>query len=518
MKASELREIVDIVSKLEDFDLGFDFDYNDILKLSADDVELVLENKNNDNVLVLIQFFIYYNRNKDNEWFLKSLKHIEGLDVADVVTEKIISANSIKEANVIYDYFACDEIVSLFKTKEEWEIYLDELFYWFDDDAIPHFMYFIEKFKDLQNIGIKKVMRFIGNIGDDLIEEIKYLDNPSFTEEEWSNIFDLIYEGYEKDGVFKLVARFKEYREQKIYKEEISKILKYLIQEEDNFNEDLPKFFSITSFEYADDIVKLLRKIKSDDMFRHYINSSNSYVEIILRKYFSTILNTEIIPLQEAYYTLGGNNMRYFNDLVKESSEEKEENIDSCTKIEKIMQTLENICNREDDADGLYQLVNYLPVVPYETWDFIVNKFDLTKAKLILMNYDSLVCFIENAFSYLNRFENISYANLEIIFNLIRLESFRQNDNMLELYELMLKEENQKSLECIYQFYLEQDKKQKQKSRDSMELKSSSIETVASLLNREWDLDMVLDGFDDSDEITPNTLVRSLKYKTIKNR
>ena len=49
---------------------------------------------------------------------------------------------------------------------------------------------------------------------------------------------------------------------------------------------------------------------------------------------------------------------------------------------------------------------------------------------------------------------------------------------MLELYELMLKEENQKSLECIYQFYLEQDKKQKQKSRESMELKSSSIDTV----------------------------------------
>lgn len=29
---------------------------------------------------------------------------------------------------------------------------------------------------------------------------------------------------------------------------------------------------------------------------------------------------------------------------------------------------------------------------------------------------------------------------------------------------------------------------------------------------------MVLDGFDDSDEITSNTLVRSLKYKTIKNK
>ena len=79
MKASELREIVDIVSKLEDFDLGFDFDYNDILKLSADDVELIIKNKDSDNVLVLLQFLIYYDKNKDNEWFLKSLKHIEGL-------------------------------------------------------------------------------------------------------------------------------------------------------------------------------------------------------------------------------------------------------------------------------------------------------------------------------------------------------------------------------------------------------------------------------------------------------
>lgn len=523
MKASELREIVEIVSKLEDFDLGFDFDYNDILKLNNEDVELIIKNKESDNVLVLLQFLIYCDKNKDKENFLEELRHLECLDIKSVVSEKIIAADSQEKADVIYDYFACSEIVSLFKTEEEWKTYLDELYKSFDDDCISHFVFFIKKFKDLQNVGIKKVMRFIKDTCDDFIEEIKYLDDPSFSEEEWSNIFDLLYEGYEKDGVFRLVTRFKECREQEIFEEENAKILEYLLNEEEHFDEDLPKFFSIISLEETDDIIKFLCEVNSDDMFRHYIRSYNSYVEIVLRKYYSTILNTKSVSLQNTYNSLRNNDTHYFNELVKESSEKKEKDKDSCTKIEVIMNTLETIYYSDDlyKRVGLYSLVNALPHVPYDVWYYVVTNFDLSKAKLILMNYEHLVCMFGNTSPFLNRFLNISYDNLIMIFRIMELESFKNDPNKFEVYELMLNDDNQKSLDYIFQVYLEQEKKKEQKKKIIREqigdISSISFQTVASLLNRECEIDKVLDGFDDEDEITPNTLVRTLKYRNPSN-
>ena len=92
-----------------------------------------------------------------------------------------------------------------------------------------------------------------------------------------------------------------------------------------------------------------------------------------------------------------------------------------------------------------------------------------------------------------------------------------------KLKELILSPENYSSLEYIYNSYKEKEKEYDEFHRTKFESNATSynpevsLVTVAELLECDHNIDVVLDGFGDDDEITPKTLIRSLAYKNNQN-
>ena len=92
-----------------------------------------------------------------------------------------------------------------------------------------------------------------------------------------------------------------------------------------------------------------------------------------------------------------------------------------------------------------------------------------------------------------------------------------------KLKELILSPENYGSLEYIYNSYKEKEKEYDEFHRTKFESNATSynpevsLVTVAELLECDHNIDEVLDGFGDDDEITPKTLIRSLSYKNNQN-
>lgn len=92
-----------------------------------------------------------------------------------------------------------------------------------------------------------------------------------------------------------------------------------------------------------------------------------------------------------------------------------------------------------------------------------------------------------------------------------------------QLKELILSPENYSSLEYIYNSYKENEKEYDEFHRTKFESNATSynpevsLVTVAELLECDHNIDEVLDGFGDDDEITPKTLIRSLAYKNNQN-
>ena len=282
----------------------------------------------------------------------------------------------------------------------------------------------------------------------------------------------------------------------------------------DNYDDRLPNLFSIVSFDDTENIINFINVVDSNTLSK-YLNSTNSSNEYLLRKYFNTILNTEEGALLNAYHTLKTNDTCYFNDLVKESSEERKINDGSSSKLENIMCVLEIFDRKNSDNQNseLHLLVEGLPNIPYHVWVFILYNFDLDNAKLIIKNYKYINYIFDEEISSLKCFFNKSYDDLETIFKILRLDSFKSDSNRLEVYKLMLDEENKNSLNYIYQMYYIQELKQEEIRKQLNEVSCVELETVASLLNRECDLEKILDGFNDNDEITHSSLVRTLKYK-----
>lgn len=96
-------------------------------------------------------------------------------------------------------------------------------------------------------------------------------------------------------------------------------------------------------------------------------------------------------------------------------------------------------------------------------------------------------------------------------------------EQQIKLRELIFNPENYGSLEYIYARYKEKDKEynlyQNTKSEPNVTSFNTEVPlmTVAELLESDNDIDKVLDGFDDYEEITPRTLIRSLAYKNNQN-
>lgn len=127
MKAWELKKINEFAIKN-----NISLDYENLLGFEQEDINKVIEaiNKRNMHVESLIAFINWEVYTPNWQLDFEHLEGIENFDIKEYLIKKILTASSKEQATAILESFDFDnqpEKLKLFKTIEEWKVYIDNI-------------------------------------------------------------------------------------------------------------------------------------------------------------------------------------------------------------------------------------------------------------------------------------------------------------------------------------------------------------------------------------------------------
>ena len=533
MKVKELKKINEFAHEN-----GFTLDYKKIVIFDTKDISRILEliDKKSINVESLIKFFKFEISNPDWKKKFEHIRGIEAFDIREYIIDKISNANSLALSKAIYDYFdgECADILILFKDVQEYQTYVESITAEMDDNdntVLSNVQFVLERVPlNLdRNEVIKNVMEYSQRNDLSPTSLRDYFENLEF-QFDINETLLLLLKGYDIRRVSSLLENWhediKNGDKDKVHGSyEIGK--KYLLKSElfsyMEDNKSLIEIFCTTEYEEYEQIVTLLEKVekaKDKELFDQCLKLGSK-------------LSNE-------------NKKYYINEILKIGSSNGDFRYS-------LFALLKNKISEDNKAKAVLEVVRASNKVDFSsrrTTKFII---DLQKVDLIIdmpitkENHDTREVIYREfpkcvAHKKLNRNQTEYYSDLlkrlcslrpdicEKVMDILSLPLVKDMDieQQIKLRELIFTPENYGSLEYIYARYKEKDKEYNlflcQNAKSELNVTSYdpevSLMTVAKVLESAVyfdDIDKILDGFDDDEEITPRTLIRSLAYKNNQN-
>lgn len=512
MKVKELKKINEFAHEND-----FTLDYEKIVTFDAKDISRILKliDKKSMNVEILIRFFEFEISVPNWKKKFEHIRGIEDFDIREYIIDKISNANSLALSKAIYDYFdgECADILILFKDVQEYQTYIESITANIEKKDYVTFQnieFFLKKVPSNtdRNELIKNVMKYSQRKNQSLL--FGTIEWSEFTSEDYLGILSLLIKNYNSNKVCTLFKKWhsdRYYREATEVNESYETVKEYLLKsklfDSRKDNERLIKIFCETEYREYGQIVTLLNKVEESndkELFAQCLKCGYQLYNENIRYYINEILkigNSNSDLRQSILYLLKNeisvnNSAAAVVNILKKANE-----VDISSK--KTAQFITTILNID--------LIVDMPITSenYSTREVVYREFP----KFISFRNKQIE--IECYKSFLNRLCSLPADICKKVMDIHNLPVVKNMDikSKNELKDLILNPENHGSLEYIYARYAE---KEKEYELHELELARPVVELLTNK-----NTDKVLDGFDDDEEITPKTLIRSLAYKNNQN-
>ena len=475
------------------------------------------------------------------------MKGIENFNVREYIIEKITNAPSKIVSDLIYRYFDLNDgkasHLDLFNDINEYQAYMENITDQMAENeelVISNIMLVLEKvsFTDDRSELIKKTMIYsqkkelLPESLNACFEKLFHIElTPYFSE-----ILLLLLKGYKIGTVCNFFRKWHEdakSREKDKVNESYEFVEKYLLEskfsdclEDNNLLMEIFSHYD-TKYDKYRQITKLFIDIEDsedkelfNECLKYKLELSNDNV----RSYIYKILESSNKDFNNSLRQ----SLLY---LLKNKRIDAKKFFDNYNRVLRVVKKI-NLSNTVDgngmDMAKFITSINDIDILN----NMAIKKENHDTRKVIYSEFPKFVI------SGKLNFDEIQYYNItlkrlvclppdicEKVMKILNLPLVRSMDieKQSKLKELILSPENYGSLEYIYNSYKEKEKEYDEFHRTKFESNATSynpevsLVTVAELLECDHNIDEVLDGFGDDDEITPKTLIRSLAYKNNQN-
>jgi len=410
-------------------------------------------------------------------------------DIKEIMFNRILYAEAKQEAILALNWFRYK--IDKFKTDEEWFLFMNNLS---NEFSLCNLSYIIDTFEISRIEAIEKVMKNATKLRTIYLCDVN--KKKRLKENNLLDIIDLIIMGYNVKFSTKLVKQLVKTKQEKLIYDEIINYLKHPVL----FHENLPKVFIDIEISSLTNIIQKLKKINNYDLLDKYLSFDFRKEKIeILNNYIDKITEKEYSKLKESMIMLLGKT-NVFNALTEDTE-----------KLDSVVEKLEGIDVNDEKSIILTKL---LEVIPYDKWINISSILDLEKLEYIYDNNKTFLDIINvlDISFVVDRFRELSLINIRKIFAIFRLKKFnnelKRNYNIDKLFDLF----NEKFIDTSYKKYLLEEEKNKllEYSNITRIDTYSEIELTKlyNILENGYDIDLVLDTYQDDEELNAKTLIK----------
>ena len=125
--------------------------YTNLLNFTCEQVDVVLRNLDRVTIPILIEFFSILNEGK---YDFDQFERLGIINIEEIIINKILNARNKEHAILILNWFKYK--IDKFVTKEEWQIFMDNLS---DEMSLNNLAYVIDTFEDFRIEAIEKVIK-----------------------------------------------------------------------------------------------------------------------------------------------------------------------------------------------------------------------------------------------------------------------------------------------------------------------------------------------------------------------
>lgn len=458
--------------------------YNDLLALTDEQIDLIINNIDRETIPVLIEFFSLLNKGK---YDFTKFEELGIINIEKIMINRILYSDEKEEAilNLYWFRYKIDKI----KSKEEWFTFMHNLS---SEISISNLSYVIDNFENLRIETIEKVMKNSHKLRTIYLCDIN--KKKRLKEKNLLDIIDLVIMGYNEKLSTKLIKQLVKIKQENIV---YDTILNYL-RNPKLFHENLPKVFIDIDIAKLTNVIETLEKIDNPNILDSYLSFDFKREKLeILNNYINKIIQKEESKLKESMVLLLDK---------KDVFEDKD-------KLNIAVEKLEEI---DIDDERNIILTKLLEVIPYDKWIGISFDLGIDKLEYIYQNnktFLDIINFLDISF-VVDRFRKLSLINIRKIFAVFRLKKFsnelKKNYNIDKLFDLF----NEKMIDTSYKKYLLEEEKNKLLERSNITridtFSEIELTKLYNILENGYDIELVLDNYQDDDEITSNTLIKTL--------
>ena len=536
MKVGELKKMNEYA-----IDKRITLDWDCLLKYNQDDIAKILELINYDNAKVeqVINFIDWELKNPDWKNDYQHLEGIEKFDIREYLMERISTAFSVLGSEMVCRYFDFYGQLELFHTVEEWKTYIECV----NDGmaqrpctVILNTQKVLEKATNNRCNLIKMVMEYSQRGSLDTYEISEYISEESL-ENHLESILSLLLKGYHIESVRELFDHLDRDVKDVEDSDQLAEILKSYrtainyLKNSKFFNpikddHGLIDIFSNYYFDNYDDIINLLKEIEDkedkelfelclENPFQLDNSDIRDYLRIILSKKNSNddcrsaliYLWKNRVIADEGFYLSTDNICLVYNAL------------DHTNRMDNISM----------DMAKFIESIHYVEMIK----GMVITDANLATRELL---YEEFPKFIEGMSmsenqvnhyrDWLEKLSSLPFDVCEKVMAIVNIPIIKNMDmeKQNEIKEIVLNPENFGSLDYIYTKYEEKEEEYNKYHRaenppvEATPKKVSSynpevkLTTVLELLRSGNNPVEVLVDFQEDEEITPKTLIRSCKH------
>ncbi len=515
MKAKNIHKLYELLKEYEE-----SVSWETILKFTREECECLIKaiDEKDENAYALFLFYLktYDEKSQFSE---DEFKHLQIENVKEVIAQEVLHASTPQMAANILDYF--DVNLAIFRTKEEFLTYLRSM----------------PKTKNLGVYYSEGINALLSNYEKNRIELIQkyatYYDSVShpiplsrrlpeifiMSSASMQTFLELAARNYDYQITAELSLKWDAYQRANPYRNQEIEAAKGFLMEE-NIHSTLGKIFLEDEMSSYIDIINTVHAMQDCNCINMIYNYINNEVEMpadkqLLREKIREVLEQGDPELMNAFDILLYQ-QSYWRDLLngEYSPDEKNERMNAI--LEKLSY----------DKNTMV-LTKLLLAIPYASWEMIAPDAEKETLEIILDNlwlYQDRVIFdrtrLEETGDVFAKLAELSVETNQKFVQLLDFFSFLDDPRREEILDILLSKEHEPSFDYIFKQYQEQENIRKQ--AQSLEEKKSTLAsdtfqvelaTVVDLLNSGYHADVVLEGFEEDDDITVKTLVRSMKYR-----
>lgn len=542
MKVWELKKINEYAHKN-----NIQLDYLSLLQYKQEDIDLIIDcidqmNRNVESLIIFMQWDL------DNPYLKTTFEHLEGIENFDIrkyLIEKMKKAFSKKQAEAILKNF--DLASRLFRNLDEWKAYIDSIAEKMlkRESLIGDNLTLVLHTQEEDRIDLIKQIMEYSQLIDLNPKTISEYFSSEIIEKNCKEVLSLLIKGYNVEGVARVFANWnnlvkftmihdQDEETQKATRQRINTIYYSLVDYLENStlfcaSQDSSSLINIfdTDFEKIPRFISIFKEIenKNDkELFEQCLECSyldNENMEYYIRHMLDAKdqANDYVVSL---YYL--------WNQGVIEK------NISSQENIERIITALELAQEKDESSMDMADFLMDIPNIEIIKDMKITERNRETREEVLYNEFPKFIKEvplsdpqIENYCDWLTKLSTLPKDVCEKVMNIINISIIKNMsiEEQIKIKELVLNPENFGSLDYIYYRYREKEQEYNQYQHQQKQPLVSSptptyepevkLVTVIELLECDHDFDKVLDGFNDDEEITPKTLIRTLAYKNNQN-